>query len=206
MINTALVYDLEIIKAIPERDGSRLDGYDYCEGWHDHANMGVSVIGAFDYVEQRYRVFCWSNFASFIELCAQRAPLVSFNGLAFDDKVIAANIGPMPASPRYDILVEVWRAAGLEPRFGGKSHAGFGLDAMCEANFNIRKSGDGALAPLLWQRGKIGEVIDYCLNDVRLTKRLFDEIAAERPLVSPKTSATLMLRTVDQVTRTFIPA
>jgi hypothetical protein len=63
MINTALVYDLEIIKAIPERDGSRLDGYDYCEGWHDHANMGVSVIGAFDYVEQRYRVFCWSNFA-----------------------------------------------------------------------------------------------------------------------------------------------
>lgn len=133
MINTALVYDLEIIKAIPERDGSRLDGYDYCEGWHDHANMGVSVIGAFDYVEQRYRVFCWSNFASFIELCAQRAPL-------------------------------------------------------------------------LWQRGKIGDVIDYCLNDVRLTKRLFDEIVAERPLVCPKTSAPLLLRTVDQVTRTFIPA
>lgn len=202
MLNTALVYDIEIVKAVPERDGSRLENFQYCEGWHDHANMGVSVIGAYDYVEQRYRAFCADNLDAFMELCSRRTPLVSFNGVAFDDKVIAADIGPMPGALRYDILVEIWRAAGLEQRFARTSHEGYGLDAMCEANFGIRKSGNGALAPILWQSGKIGEVIDYCLNDIRLTKRLFDEILAIRPLICPKTGSLLELRTVEQVART----
>jgi len=34
----ALVYDIEIVKAIRGRDEPRLDGIEYCDGWHDHAN------------------------------------------------------------------------------------------------------------------------------------------------------------------------
>jgi hypothetical protein len=208
MQSTALVYDIEIVNGVPDRDGTRLEGYKYCEGWHDHAGMGISVIGAYDYAEDRYRVFCADNFEAFLTLCAERAPLVSFNGLAFDDKVIdaemAPDIGVMPPSTRYDILVEIWRAAGLAPRFGGKSHGGYGLDAMGEANFGIRKSGNGALAPILWQDGRVGEVIDYCLNDIRMTKRLFDSVLASIPLICPKTGARLELRTLEQVARTAL--
>lgn len=59
----ALVYDLEIINAVPGRE-KPIEGIKYCEGRHDHAGMGISVIGAFDYSTQRYRVFLEDNSAT----------------------------------------------------------------------------------------------------------------------------------------------
>lgn len=40
-----LVYDCEIKKCIPDRKKAMDANLDYCEGWHDHGNMGVSVVG-----------------------------------------------------------------------------------------------------------------------------------------------------------------
>jgi hypothetical protein len=37
----------------------------------------------------------------------------------------------------------------------------------------MRKSGTGELAPVLWQQGRHMDVVDYCLRDVMLTRRLF---------------------------------
>ncbi|CAB5083340.1 hypothetical protein IST4116A_01234 [Burkholderia cenocepacia] len=204
----SLIYDIEIVKAILGRGEERIEGIQYCDGWHDHAGMGISVIGAYDYAEARYRVFCEDNLDEFVALCAERAPLVSFNGIGFDDKVINATLDPysaMPKSFRYDLLAEIWRAAGLDPTFGGNSHTGYGLDATCEVNFGIRKSGNGAHAPIAWQQGRVGEVIDYCLNDIRITKRLFDHaVVLGEPIVLAKTGASVRLRTLDQVERTYL--
>ena len=209
LFENSLIYDIEIVNAVPDRRGERVEGIQYCEGWHDHAGMGISVIGAYDYAESRYRVFCADNFAEFLALCAARAPLVSFNGIGFDDKVINAEMGPdigvMPPSFRYDLLAEIWRADGLDPTFGGNSHTGYGLDATCEVNFGIGKTGNGALAPVLWQQGRVGEVIDYCLNDIRITKRLFDHaVVLGEPIVLAKTGESVRLRTIDQVERTYL--
>lgn len=196
-MSNALVYDIEIEKGILGRGEQPHDGIEYCAGWHDHANMGISVIGAYDYKADRYRVFMRDNFPEFIALCGQRAPLVSFNGLSFDDMVIRASGLAMPdKTPRYDLLVEIWKASGLGPKFQYPSHAGFGLDACCEANFGTRKTGNGALAPVLWQRGEIGQVIDYCLNDIKLTKQLFDMVLTEEVVKCPKTGDFLKLAAV----------
>jgi hypothetical protein len=196
MIN-ALVYDLEIVKAIAKKGEKRVEGVAYCNGWDDHGNMGISVLGAYDYQEDRYRVFCGDNLDEFIELAKQRELLVSFNGLSFDNKVILAcmpGVTFAESAGDYDILVEIWRAAGLGPKFAYPSHTGYGLDAVCERNFGIRKTGDGALAPVHWQQGKIGKVIDYCLSDVYLTKQLFDAICDRGWITCPKTGGQLAMR------------
>ncbi|RQZ17261.1 hypothetical protein DIE15_12370 [Burkholderia sp. Bp9031] len=205
----SLIYDIEIAKAILGRGETRVDGIQYCDGWHDHAGMGISVIGAYDYAESRYRVFCRDNFEEFFALCADRAPLVSFNGIGFDDKVLACESGFtdgfFPDVTRYDLLAEIWRAAGLDPTFGGNSHTGYGLDATCEVNFGIRKSGNGAHAPIAWQQGRIGEVIDYCINDIRLTKRLFDwAVIHGEEIALAKTGESVRLRSLEQVEHPFI--
>jgi len=191
----ALIYDIEIKRAIPPRDGPLELGIQYCAGWHDHANMGISVIGAYDYAIGRYRVFCDDNKAEFFEAMESADLLVSFNGLGFDDKVIRACWFSAfhPGAKSYDLLNEIWHAAGLEPTFNYHTHSGYGLDAMCEANFGRRKTGNGALAPVLWQQGKIGATIGYCLNDITLTKMLFDRALLGEPLVSPKDGSTLRL-------------
>jgi len=185
-----LIYDCEIIKGILKKDDYPIPGVQYCDGWRDFANMGISVICAYDYGESRYRVFCRDNFEDFQSLAEDRN-VVSFNGLAFDDKLCEAN--GLRVKTQYDILVATWVAAGLPPEFSYPTHIGYGLDAICQANHIGRKTGNGALAPIQWQQGKIGAVIDYCLHDVRITKLLFDEILSVGKLTSPVERKVLYL-------------
>ncbi len=197
-----VVYDIEIIKGILGRKETKVPGIEYCKGWNDHENMGVSVIGAYDSVEDRYRVFCEDNFDDFFDLCEERDVLVTFNGVKFDNKVLVAALEwNMPDhKDHYDILREIWISQGLNPdKFYWKTHGGFGLDAMCEANGLGKKSGHGAMAPVQWQRGEIGTVIDYCLNDVAMTNSLFllsQTNLTPVVMVSPK-GGTMTLRKVD---------
>ena len=164
-----LIYDLEIIKAIPDRKKPNEPGIEYCAGWDDHANMGVSVIGAYDAIEDRFRVFTKEQFADFEALARERV-LVGFNSIHFDDPVLAAN--GINVTTKWDLLQELWVAAGLGREFQYPSHVGFGLDATAQANGYGGKTGWGGYAPVQWQRGEYGSVIDYCLEDVRLTWRL----------------------------------
>jgi hypothetical protein len=184
----AIVYDLEIIKAVPSKNEELLNGIEYCDGWHDHKNMGISVIGCYDYGASRYRTFCKDNFQEFRELAREADSLVSFNGIGFDNKVLEACGLPLLRNGEnyYDILREIWIADGLGPEFVYPTHTGYGLNEVARINLNAGKTGHGAVAPVDWQRGNIGRVIDYCLEDVRLTKRLFDRILATHGLRSPK--------------------
>jgi len=183
-----LIYDIEIIKAIPPKnDNEREAGIEYCEGWNDHANMGVSTICAYDYEENRYRVFTEDNFDRFSKLANNAEIVIGFNSIKFDNAVCrACGIADIPDNKSYDLLVEIWKGAGLGPKFQYPSHIGFSLDACCRTNFGTEKSGHGALAPVDWQQGKIGTVIDYCLNDVRLTKQLMDRIMCAGKITDPR--------------------
>lgn len=185
----ALVYDIEIERAIRKKGEDELEGIEYCEGWRDHDGMGISVIGAYDYVTGRTRVFCKDNWEDFISLMQEREFLVGFNNIGFDNKTIQAvlNIPRELDAWSYDILAEMWRAAGLAPtKFVFDTHSGYGLDETARVNLGHRKTGHGALAPVQWQRGEIGAVVDYCLQDVLLTKQLFDQVVEHGILLSPK--------------------
>jgi len=50
------------------------------------------------------------------------------------------------------------------------------LDGLAEGTFGLHKSGTGAHAPVLYQEGKYAELFAYNLQDVRLTKKLFEFI------------------------------
>ena len=178
-----LIYDLEIVKAIPDRKKPNEPSIEYCAGWDDHANMGVSVIGAYDLIEDRFRVFTKEAFADFEALARDRM-VIGFNSIHFDDQVLAA-IG-VNVKTEWDLLQELWIAAGLGREFEYPSHIGFGLNATAEANGYGNKTGWGGFAPVQWQRGEYGRVIDYCLEDVRLTWRLVKQVMEIGTLRDPR--------------------
>ena len=196
-----IVYDLEILQAIPDKRNTPLPDITYCQGWGDHAGMGISVLGAYDTESDRYRVICNDNKGAAQELFFNPSALfVSFNGIGFDNKVLDAYWGIMvPESQCFDLLVEIWAAHGLGPKFSPRTHGGFGLDAMCAANGIGAKSGKGAYAPIDWQRGLYGKVIDYCLGDVWLTNKLF-KLSQECQLASPKDGTLFRIRTCQNST------
>lgn len=181
-----LIYDCEIKKAITLKGQPKIEGIEYCEGWRDFQNMGISCIGAYDYRADRYRVFCEDNFADFQVLVNSHDVIIGFNSIAFDNQLCAANGLIVSEEKSYDLLVEAWKAAGRGPMFEYPSHIGFGLDAFCRLAFGHEKSGKGEFAPVDWQRGRIGTVIDYCLNDVKMTKMFFDHIDRTGSIVDPR--------------------
>ena len=160
-----MIYDIEIERAIEIPNVAREAGIEYCDGWHDVANMGVACVCAYDYAEDRYRVFTKGsrftrgNLKEFEEIANERT-LVGFNSKHFDDVVLAANGIRVVTS--YDLLLAMWKGAGLEPDFNSNTHRGFDLDKTAGVNFGLSKSDSGALAPIKWQRGMTGAVIDYC--------------------------------------------
>lgn len=188
-----MVYDLEIKKAIQGKSEPKIPGISYCAGWQDHQNMGISCGVVYDYRDDRFRVFMDDNKEEFKLFLDEADILVGFNHISFDNNLLAAN-GIHPGADNFDILVEVWKSVGLGPQFRYPTHVGYSLDAICAATTGYRKNGHGAVAPIDFQRGRYGSLIDYCVNDVRLTKGLFDLILAGRPLINPKTGQPLNIK------------
>lgn len=186
----AVVYDAEIVKCIPSR-GEPIDpALQYCAGWQDHANMGIAVVCAYDLLEEQPRIFLEDNLAAFAALAGQRQHVIGFNSSRFDDQLLAAN--GVEVITTYDVLAEL-RAVVRDPRAPGRK-----LDDICRVNLGAEKTGSGALAPVLWQRGKRGAVIDYCMRDVMLTVGLVRKLPS---LIDPVSGRRVWLRTLPGMRR-----
>lgn len=162
------VFDLEIKKTIAQCS----------RGWDSYDEMGVSILIIADYVTHRYRVFDEHNIKEGLDILCNYDLIVGFNSVNFDWRVLQATYKDLHrVSGDYDILREIWVSLGLNPDvFDPNTHGGYKLDDVAFDTIHLRKSGNGADAPLLYQEGKYGELIDYCLNDVKVTKELFDFI------------------------------
>jgi len=175
-----IIYDCEIIRAIPSEKEPVIKGIDYCKGWKDFFGMGISVICCYDYDTELYRVFLKDNFNEFSDLVDSTDLVIGFNSINFDNKLCEAQGINIPEEISWDLMRELMKSAGT------KSHSGFSLNACAKVNLHMDKTNKGANAPVLWQRGKFGTVIDYCLSDVYITKRLVDIVIENESLINPK--------------------
>jgi len=194
-----IIYDIEIIEIPPKKGEEPIPGLKYCQGWRDYTGMHISCICAYELGTGDYRVFLQDNFHAFQELVNQCEWIIGFNSQRFDDEVCRSN--GIQITTNYDLLLETWSAAGINPAGPfGDAHKGFRLEDIAQANLGTGKSGEGANAAVLWQQGKFGQVIDYCLRDVRLTAQLWERRAN---LISPVDGSELCLREPHEQPRVF---
>jgi hypothetical protein len=186
-MSNAVVYDTEIKKGILKQGEAPIQNIEYCAGWRDFENMGISCLCAHDLKADRIHVFMDDNLGRFGELLSATDLVVTFNGIGFDNRLLEANGIIVPGDKNYDILAEAWKADGLDPtQFKFDTHGGYGLDAFLKANDIPLKTGHGATAPVWWQHGKLGQLISYCLYDVAATVELFRRIERGEALKHPK--------------------
>lgn len=183
-----LFYDCEIARCIPGDEELFFDGFDFCAGWDDFEGMGVACIGTF--WNGQYKAYFEDSLPAFQEIVNQADVIVGFNSVSFDDELMEAN--GVKVKTTYDLLCEVRVASGQPPFYTpGLTRGGYSLDALAAANLSRKKSGSGALAPVLWQQGKKDEVVEYCLNDVDLTVELYFK---RHHLIDPTNGSILKLR------------
>lgn len=164
--NSAIFYDSEIICMVPMETEPRDETLFYCAGWSDFENMGISVVTVYDFVTCAYRVFLQDNLEKLRQLIESRSIIMGFNNKRFDDNLLAANGIEIPKSKSYDIWAQI-----VDTQSPGQ-RAGFSLNNMLKANGLEAKSGEGGNAPKLAQSGRWGELINYCLDDTRLSVQL----------------------------------
>lgn len=181
-----IIIDVEIKKAILARGEIPIEGIEYCGGWRDFEGMGIACICTYDLDTNLSRVFLEEDLNALVDYLYSKHT-AGFNTKRFDLPLLQGNDFFVDETKHYDILEEIWIAQGLNPdKFYAKTHGGWGLDAVCQATLGTAKTGHGALAPVWWQQGKRGKVIDYCLNDVWMEAQLLLHIAKGIPVTNGK--------------------
>lgn len=91
--------------------------------------------------------------------------VIGFNIDGFDISTFAPYYqGDLSKIPTLDLLTQIKKSVGHR----------ISLDSCAKATFNQQKTGDGLDAIRYYRQGRLTELADYCLQDVRLTRLLYD--------------------------------
>lgn len=168
-----VVYDMEILRPIPERNG-KVD-WNYAKA----GKCGISSAVLYDSESGRYHLYDKHRTDALVEHLNSADLCVGFNNIGFDLPAIEGSTGHKITSKQLDLLDEVRKNCKIV------GHGLWGLGKICERTFGMGKSGDGESAPSLAAQGRWGELLDYNLNDTFLTLQLFNHIVEEGWIVAP---------------------
>lgn len=150
-------------------------------GWGNYEALRISVVGVYSYAENKTFCFEESEMDKAAEIFQKAGLLVGFSMNRYDVPVLNKYLRKINPSlnlfdkERLDLLDEIELAIGRR----------ISLDKLAQANLGVGKNGSGAKAIELYRRGMIGELKNYCLQDVDITKRLFDQYREKKYLFIP---------------------
>jgi RNase_H superfamily len=149
-----LVVDLETKRSFDEVGGS-----------HNKAKMGVSVVGAYHYDEDKYVAYREDNFAELITALKEAELIIGFNLHGFDYPVLASELGDWVYNlPTLDLMMQAQKAIGQR----------VSLDSIAKATLGSGKIGSGLDALEYYRAGNWEKLERYCLEDVKLTKDIYE--------------------------------
>ena len=149
-----LVLDLETQREFSEVEGRKPE------------LLGVSVVGLYSYEQNRYDAYLEADLATRLSPPLQAAEMIiGFNIRRFDLPVLQPYL-PFSVStlPVLDIMEEIVKHLGHR----------LSLDSVAQATLGRGKSGSGLDALKWFKEGRFDLITRYCLDDVKLTKEVYD--------------------------------
>ncbi len=127
--------------------------------------LDISVVCIHDSLTNEYSSYLQEDFPKLWPIIEQADMLITFNGDHFDIPLLNKYYsGDLTKIKSLDILVEVKKSLGRRIK----------LDTLAEATLGIKKSGHGLEAVTWWKEGQIDKIIKYCIDDVKITKDIYD--------------------------------
>ena len=150
-------------------------------GWDNYAALKISVVVVYSYLEDRYYTYEEHEMDKMAELFKDAKRIVGFSMNRYDIPVLNNYFQRIPGAPklwemeRVDLLEEIEMAMGQR----------ISLDRLAGANLGEHKTHHGSEAGTLYREGKMEELKEYCRNDVKLTKDLYDLYRKQNFLLVP---------------------
>jgi len=127
--------------------------------------MKVSLVGVYSYFDDRYYAFLEHDMDALGELFKDAECLIGFNSKSFDVPILQQYIHyDLSRIPHIDIFEDVTNHLGHR----------VSLNILALSTLGEGKTGDGLKAIDYYRDKKFEELKKYCLDDVRLTKDIFD--------------------------------
>jgi DEAD/DEAH box helicase domain-containing protein len=132
-------------------------------GWDHIDKLGISVACAYDSKTDQFTSYRENELKTLIDLCEERL-VVGYNIRGFDLPVMV----PYGLDPqRLDVFDIMYDLQTLTRQQFMK------LEAVARGTLGAGKSADGLLAVEWWKTGQVQKIIDYCLQDVKVTRDVF---------------------------------
>lgn len=133
--------------------------------YSDPKKLGVSVVAIYDYQKEKSFTFLEEEINKLFPYLENASLIIGFNINSFDLPVLQGYYpGNINQFKTFDILDEIKNIVGRR----------LALNDLIKATLGKKKSGHGLQAINFFQEGNMTELKKYCLDDVMLTKELFD--------------------------------
>lgn len=127
--------------------------------------LGITVVAVYNYADKKGIVFTEKELPQLYPILENASYIVGYNIRSFDMQVLQAYYpGDTTKLPVFDILDDIKNIIGRR----------IGLNDVASATLNEKKSGHGLMAIDYYKEGKWEELKKYCMDDVMVTKKLFD--------------------------------
>ena len=151
-MNTGLVIDCET-------------QYTFQEVGLNPSKLKISVVGAFDYKNNEYRCYREKELPELFRAMEHAEKIIGFNIRKFDLPVMSPYyVGDLGQFTVIDLLEMVEKSLGHR----------VSLDHLAQSTLGTKKSGHGFLAIEYFRKGEWDKLEKYCLNDVAITKNLYE--------------------------------
>ncbi len=159
--------------------------------------LEASLICAYSYNQDKYLSFREGEFDKLAPILQNASMIVGFSINRFDLPVMAKYFNfNLMALPRLDLLEEV------EVAYGNR----VGLDILAQTNLGIGKTHHGLDAIRFYQEGNWADLEAYCLQDVKVTKELYEFVKKNNYLKIPRRYSGELVRVAINLKEISMPA
>ncbi|MBT5808603.1 helicase [Candidatus Uhrbacteria bacterium] len=127
--------------------------------------LKISVVCAYFYETGTYECYEEHELGKFYKRLELSGRLIGYNSLGFDLPVMNNYYaGDFLTFQNLDLLKEIHKSLGFRLK----------LDDVAAATVGHRKSGHGLQAVEWWKQGEVQKIKDYCIQDVKVTKDVYE--------------------------------
>lgn len=134
-------------------------------GSNDPASLTLACVCIHDSETDAYSSYFEEDLSKLWPVLEKADILIGYNSDHFDIPLLNKYYsGDLTKIKSLDLMKEIQKVLGRRIK----------LDHVAEATLGKNKSADGKMANIWWRQGEKQKVVDYCVEDVRITKELYE--------------------------------
>jgi len=143
-------------------------------GKNDPSLLDLALIAIHDSETNEYSSYLQEDLNKLWPIIERADMLIGFNSDHFDIPLLNKYYpGDLTKIKSLDILKEIQKAYGRRMK----------LDQLAEGTLGKKKSGHGLDSIIWWKQGEIEKIRTYCIDDVRITKELYEYARTSNKLI-----------------------